>query len=333
MERGFKDVFMNLICIVFCAVGFLITLGLVTKTMIIITGVLAIFLGIFHFMQKSEETDDKLENAFLYIGIISIIFGIIIFITGTIGKDKASYILMIIFFLYGAITSAFANIVKGTRAYKDGESGLRIAYSFIFAVSTILTFLPVAFVIGGVIGGSSIDYYFDSRATYIIALLVISIVPIVALILMIIDYIANSGVSTSYSANRSYNNRRNNHSYESSDYRDRASGPFYNVLSDKCRSVAREFSGRHELSYGRANFDVSVRINRNDITYFIDIAVTSNATSQYEMNELQRTLKYELENVSDRIYNRTETAIDKLRDKYQDFDGSYSINVKVGSVR
>ena len=51
------------------------------------------------------------------------------------------------------------------------------------------------------------------------------------------------------------------------------------------------------------------------------------------MNELQRTLKYELENVSDRIYNRTETAIDKLRDKYQDFDGSYSINVKVGSVR
>lgn len=333
MERGFKDVFMNLICIVFCVVGFLITLGLVTKIMIIITGVLAIFLGIFHFMQKSEETDDKLENAFLYIGIISIIFGIIIFITGTIGKDKASYILMIIFFLYGAITSAFANIVKGTRAYKDGESGLRIAYSFIFAVSTILTFLPVAFVIGGVAGGSSIDYYFDSRATYIIALLVISIVPIVALILMIIDYIANSGVSTSYSSNRSYNNRRNNHSYESSDYRDRASGPFYNVLSDKCRSVAREFSGRHELSYGRANFDVSVRINRNDITYFIDIAVTSNATSQYDINELQRTLKYELENVSDRIYSRTESVIDKLRDKYQDFDGSYSINVKVGSVR
>lgn len=333
MERGAKDVFMNLICMLFCVVGFFITLGFVSKSMIIVTGVLAILMGVFYFMQKSEETDDKLENAFLYIGIISIIFGIIIFITGTIGKDKASYILMIIFFLYGAITSAFANIVKGTRAYKDGESGLRIAYSFIFAVSTILTFLPVAFVIGGVIGGSSIDYYFDSHATYIIALLVISIVPIVALILMIIDYIANSGVSTSYSSNRSYNNRRNNHSYESSDYRDRASGPFYNVLSDKCRSVASEFSGRHELSYGRANFDVSVRINRNDITYFIDIAVTSNATSQYEMNELQRTLKYELENVSDRIYSRTESVIDKLRDKFQDFDGEYSINVKVGSVR
>ena len=333
MERGFKDVFMNLICIVFCAVGFFITLGFVSKSMIIVTGVLAILMGVFHFMQKSEEINDKLEDAFLYIGIISIIFGIIIFITGSVGNDKASYISTILFFLFGAITSAFANIVKGTRAYKDGESGLRIAYSFIFAASTILTFLPVAFVIGGVIGGSSIDYYFDSRATYIIALLVISIVPIVALILMIIDYISTGGVSTSYSANRSYNNRHNNHSDESWDDRDRATGPFYNILKDKCKSVAWECSGSHELSYGRAKFDVSVRINRSDVTYIIDITATSNATSQYEMNELQRTLKYELENVSDRIYNRSETAIDKLRDKYQDFDGSYSINVKVGSVR
>ncbi len=333
MERGFKDVFMNLICIVFCAVGFFITLGFVSKSMIIVTGVLAILMGVFHFMQKSEEINDKLEDAFLYIGIISIIFGIIIFITGSVGNDKASYISTILFFLFGAITSSFANIVKGTRAYKDGESGLRIAYSFIFAVSTILTFLPAAFVIGGVAGGSSIDYYFDSRATYIIALLVISIVPLTAFVLMIIDYISNGGVSTSYSANRSYNNRRNNHSDESWDDRDRATGPFYNILKDKCRSVAREYSGRHELSYGRANFDVNVRINGNDITYTIDVSVTSNATSQYDMNELQRTLKYELENAADRIYSRTESAIDKLRDKYQDFDGSYSINVKVGSVR
>lgn len=209
MERGAKDVFMNLICMLFCVIGFLITLGLVSKSMIIVTGVLAIILGVFHFMWRGE--DDEREANFLYAGLFSILFGIILFFTGSLEKYKPSYITMAMFFIYGAITSAIVNIIKGYRAYRDGESGLRIAYSFIFALATILTFLPACLAIGGATKGS-IEYFYDSRATYIIALLVISVVPLAAFILMIIDYIANRGVSTSYSANRSYNNRRNNHS-------------------------------------------------------------------------------------------------------------------------
>lgn len=51
------------------------------------------------------------------------------------------------------------------------------------------------------------------------------------------------------------------------------------------------------------------------------------------MNELERTLKYELENACQRIYDKTESAIDKLCDKYQDFDGGYDVNVRVGNIR
>lgn len=239
---------------------------------------------------------------------------------------------MILFFLYGGATTAIVSCVKGGIGYKEGESGLRLATNFVFGFATIVQILPVGLVLGGLCSFGLSDYYFSSHATYVIALLVTSIVPLVAFILMIIDYIANRGVSTSYSSNRSYN-KRHNYSDESSDYRDKATGPFYNVLSDKCRSIASEFSSGHELSHGRAQFSVRVRINRNIITYTIDVSTTVNATSQYDMDELQRTLKYELENVADMIYSKTETAINKLRDKYQDFDGEYSINVKVGSVR
>ena len=332
MERGSKDKFMIIVCMIFCVIGFLISLGLVTNTMIIVTGVLASLVGVFHFIGIEEiNFGDKAQTAFLYIGVFSVLFGIILFITGGLENYKASYILMIIFFLYGGVTMGALNCIKGYMTYEEGESGLRIATNFIFALATVLAMFLVMVTMSGLVMVGQIDYVFDSEVTYMICLVVIIIVPLVAFILMLIDYIANRGV-TSYSSNRSYN-KRHSYSDESSDYRDRASGPFYSVLSDKCKSVAREFSSSHELSYGRARFDVSVRINENSINYTIDVNATVKATSQYEMDELQRTLKYELENTSQGIYNRTESAIDKLRDKYQDFDGQYIINVRVGSVR
>ena len=203
----------------------------------------------------------------------------------------------------------------------------------ILGISNLYLFLPILSVILNVNFRGGIEY---ANTTFIyISLGVIGVTSLLSFILLVIDYIANNGSSSSYSSYRSssYKNYNNNNNNQNSDYRSKASGPYYNVLNDKCRSIAREFSRLNELNHGRATLDINVRINNNNISYIININVSSNARDQYEVNDLQSSLKRKLEDISESIYNRTSYELDKLRNKFQDFDDEYNINVKVGSVR
>ena len=323
-----------LIAILCCLVGFYVNFNICIRydegfnalTMVTIAGVAAILEGIAPFLTDDVTKVDVVE------GLISFGLAIAILACGYTSNLTASFYLIPVFFIACAICNSlfYAGAAKGSK--KNGRTLAMWGYiSLVMANFALLFSVCPIFLILAQNTNEDLDV-----ALKFIPMILIGVFAFLALLLIVLHLVKNRPIANeSYSSGRSRNSSTRSYSENRSggDYRGRAVGVFYNVLRDRCRSIAGEFSSSYGLTHGRARFSVSVSVGSSDITYTIDINVTVNAQNQYEMNDLQSSLKSELETVSQKIYYKTETLIDQLRDKYQDFDGEYSINVRVGNVR
>lgn len=323
-----------LIAILACIVGFYVNFNICIRydggfngvTMITIAAVSMVLCGISSFISIDLSKWEVVEGLLLFgLAIATLACGYTSHLT-------VSYYLIPVFFIVVSIADSvyFFGAAKGS---KEADRILAMWGYISLGIADFALFFSIAPIFITLVKNSN-EYL--SGALKLIPMIILGVGALLALLLVSIHLVKNKPLSNESAGSRSYQSSSSRKSYSggsSTDYRDKAVGVFYNVLRDNCRSIAREFSSSHSLTHGRARFEVSTNVGNSDITYTINVSVSPTAQNQYEMNDLQDSLKDRLETVAQNIYNKTETAIDRLREKYQDFDGEYNINVKVGNVR
>lgn len=108
---------------------------------------------------------------------------------------------------------------------------------------------------------------------------------------------------------------------------------FSSILYDELNSVARSYSGNKSLTNGSVNLSIRVNINNSNILFIIDGKLhATDVKTQYDANDFNSSLKRELESIANSLLSEANSKIEKVRKKYQNYDGEYKIDVRTGNI-
>ena len=108
---------------------------------------------------------------------------------------------------------------------------------------------------------------------------------------------------------------------------------FSSILYDELNSVARSYSGNKSLTNGSVNLSIRVNIDNSNILFIIDGKLhAADVKTQYDANDFNSSLKRELESIANSLLSEANLKIEKVRKKYQNYDGEYKIDVRTGNI-
>ena len=108
---------------------------------------------------------------------------------------------------------------------------------------------------------------------------------------------------------------------------------FSSILYDELESVARSYSGNRSLTNESVNLSIKVNINNSDILFTIDGKIHADGVkTKNDANYFNSSLKSELESIANSLVREADSKIEKVRKKYQNYDGEYNITARTGNI-
>ncbi len=304
----------------------------------------------------SNGGDTKNLNALVSMGIV--FCGIVGFVMDLVDQDKSSkdgLIAMILDIIIAAVAYQYPNTVGGIivaialgyfsfgkffytlgRISGTIQNGLwRLVFAYFGILGGLAGLLVSAvYILFSRIGDG--DFSFLPQAMQISKILLFAgaIVTALGTIYILTQYRVVKKLSGS---NNTQSTRTTSYeSYEPTDSRKTDRSSFGSLLEDRCKAIARSNSLSHDLKYScTVSFDISARVSLGNIKYIINGRLNgTNSLTDYESVEsAKRMLQIEIEKVASRLQSETSGAIDRLREKYSNYDGEYNINVEVGDIK
>ncbi len=301
----------------------------------------------------SNGGDTKNLNALVSIGIV--FCGIVAFVMDLVDQDKSSkdsLIAMIVDIIIAAIAYQYPNTVGGIivaialgyfsfgkffytlgRISRNIKNGLwRFTFACIGILSGLIGLLVSAvYILFSRIGDGKFSFLPESMQISKILLFAGAIVTALGTIYILTQYRMVKKLSGSNTQST-----RTTTNYEPTDSRKTDRSSFGSLLEDRCKAIARSNSSMHTLIHPcNVVFDISVRVSSGNIKYIINgrLNGTNSLTDFESVESAKRTLQIEIEKVASRLQSETSSAIDRLREKYSNYDGEYNINVTVGDIK
>lgn len=300
------------------------TSGLDANTLCSLSASVAIIFGIVSFFLPNRSNKD----AFIA-GAIYIVLGLAI--GGLTAGQQDTYAIVVVGILFAAygITRVFYYLgylkgaIKHHRQIILGLSNVLICVGLIAqAVLMVLVQFKV------------VDITNIAWSKYLFTVL-LSVLGAITLIFAIYYFIYFRSLSKKSNNNvKTSGNRNTNTTSTQKDYRSIDKSSISSILYDRCYDIARHYSRTYDVTKGSASFDISVKVSNGKINYVINGKINAtDVKDNYDANDFQSSLKTLIENTSNNIINETGSAIEKLRNQYQNYDGEFNMNVEVGNLK
>ncbi len=311
--------------LVFLFFGYVMSNGGDTKNLNALVSMGIVFCGIVGFVMDLVDQDKSSKDGLIAMIVDIIIAGIAYQYPNTVGG-----IIVAIALGYFSICKFFYNLGRIQGNIERGSWPLIFAYFGILSgLAGIL--VSAVYILFSRIGDG--DFSFLPQAMQISKILLFAggIVTVLGNIYILTQYRMVKKLPGSNTQST-----RTTTNYEPTDSRKTDRSSFGSLLEDRCKAIARSNSSMHTLIHPcNVVFDISVRVSSGNIKYIINGRLNgTNSLTDYESVEsAKRTLQIQIEKVASRLQSETSSAIDRLREKYSNYDGEYNINVTVGDIK
>lgn len=280
-----------------------------------IFGILSIAGAVIDFFDLSKSAKDSIICIIVELVLASIAFAK----KGNIGNILIAIMFVVfalgrVFYTLGTISACFKKNLKPLLMYRFGR------------LSGLISMLTCAVYLLFISIGDG-DFSFLSNVLLVTKILSIIGMVMVAIgtVVALIYYTPVKNINSNTNMSNSYSNSNEN----SKDTRMNAKSGFSSVLYDECYLIAGRYPHTIFFGYGPVKINVVVKINGNRIDYVLNGDVRKVEVD----HRFKDALTDELKKISNGLVFNTNQAIDKLRKKYKNFDGEYSINVTQGEFK
>ena len=123
-------------------------------------------------------------------------------------------------------------------------------------------------------------------------------------------------------------------SAEPKDYRAKDRSSFSSLLNDKLNSICRWNSLEYDLNKGSVNLDIAYKNSNGHIPFILTGTVqATDVKDTYDASALPGSLTSKLDTIGQNLIRDAESAIEKLRENYQNYDGEFDISVEQGKIK